>query len=127
LKCLCIKHLEDQFHFFVKDRSKFDPLSRSFVRNSKEENYAIYSSSPKSGVLTGIILAISRIAGETAPLIMTMLGTTLFFTSLTGPVDARPLRIWRPASPMNLLMHLGGGCPCSDTPSPQHERTKKRI
>ncbi len=30
--------------FFVKDRSKFDPRSRSFNRNSKEENYAIYSS-----------------------------------------------------------------------------------
>ncbi|MRN60679.1 MAG: hypothetical protein FIO03_01305 [Nitrosopumilales archaeon] len=47
-------------------------------------------------MLTGIILAISRTDGETAPLIMTMLGTTLFFTSLTGPVDALPLRIWRP-------------------------------
>jgi phosphate transport system permease protein len=52
----------------------------------------------KSGVLTGIVLAISRIAGETAPLILTILGTSLFFTSLTGPVDALPLRIWRLAS-----------------------------
>ena len=54
--------------------------------------------SAKSGVITGIMLAISRIAGETAPLIMTILGTDLFFTSLTGPVDALPLRIWRLAS-----------------------------
>ena len=54
--------------------------------------------SAKSGVITGIILAISRIAGETAPLIMTILGTDLFFTSLSGPVDALPLRIWRLAS-----------------------------
>ena len=52
----------------------------------------------KSGVLTGIVLAISRIAGETAPLIMTILGTSLFFSSYTGPVDALPLRIWRLAS-----------------------------
>ena len=52
----------------------------------------------KSGILTGIILAISRIAGETAPLIMTILGTDLYFTSLTGPVDALPLRIWRLAT-----------------------------
>jgi phosphate transport system permease protein len=52
----------------------------------------------KDGVLTGVILAISRIAGETAPLIMTILGTSLFFTGLTGPVDALPLRIWRLAS-----------------------------
>jgi phosphate transport system permease protein len=52
----------------------------------------------KSGVLTGIGLGIARIAGETAPLIMTILGTSLFFSSLQGPVDALPLRIWRLAS-----------------------------
>ena len=52
----------------------------------------------KSGVITGIVLAISRIAGETAPLIMTILGTSLFFSSFTKPVDALPLRIWRLAS-----------------------------
>jgi phosphate transport system permease protein len=52
----------------------------------------------KDGILTGIVVAISRIAGETAPLIMTILGTSLFFTGVTGPVDALPLRIWRLAS-----------------------------
>jgi phosphate transport system permease protein len=52
----------------------------------------------KEGILTGIVVAISRIAGETAPLIMTILGTSLFFSSFTAPVDALPLRIWRLAS-----------------------------
>lgn len=52
----------------------------------------------KSGILTGIVLAISRIAGETAPLIMTILGTSLFFSGFNSPVDALPLRIWRLAS-----------------------------
>ena len=52
----------------------------------------------KSGITTGIVLAISRIAGETAPLIMTILGTSLFFSSFNSPVDALPLRIWRLAS-----------------------------
>ena len=52
----------------------------------------------KSGVLTGIVLGIARIAGETAPLIMTILGTSLFFQGFSGPVDALPLRIWRLAS-----------------------------
>ena len=54
--------------------------------------------SAKSGILTGIVLAVSRIAGETAPLIMTILGTSLFFTGFSGPIDALPLRIWRLAS-----------------------------
>ncbi|TVP39735.1 phosphate ABC transporter permease PstA [Candidatus Nitrosocosmicus arcticus] len=52
----------------------------------------------KSGITTGIVLAISRIAGETAPLIMTILGTSLFFSAFNSPVDALPLRIWRLAS-----------------------------
>jgi phosphate transport system permease protein len=60
--------------------------------------FSIVMKSAKSGVLTGIVLAISRISGETAPLIMTILGTSLFFTSLTKPIDALPLRIWRLAS-----------------------------
>ncbi len=64
--------------------------------------------SAKSGVLTGIILSISRIAGETAPLIMTILGTSLFFSSLTGPVDALPLRIWRLASQPYESAHAAG-------------------
>jgi phosphate transport system permease protein len=54
--------------------------------------------SAKNGVLTGIVLAISRAAGETAPLIMTILGTSLFFQGFMSPVDALPLRIWRLAS-----------------------------
>ena len=52
----------------------------------------------KSGITTGVVLAISRIAGETAPLIMTILGTSLFFSNFNSPVDALPLRIWRLAS-----------------------------
>ncbi len=51
--------------------------------------------SAKNGVLTGIVLGISRIAGETAPLIMTILGTSLFVQGFFGPADALPLRIWR--------------------------------
>ncbi|HXV46585.1 MAG TPA: phosphate ABC transporter permease PstA [Nitrososphaera sp.] len=59
---------------------------------------SITLTSAKSGVLTGIVLGISRIAGETAPLIMTILGTSLFFGGFFGPVDGLPLRIWRLAS-----------------------------
>jgi len=52
----------------------------------------------KSGILTSIVLAVARTAGETAPLIMTILGTSLFFGGFNSPVDALPLRIWRLAS-----------------------------
>ncbi|HZT34973.1 MAG TPA: ABC transporter permease subunit, partial [Nitrososphaera sp.] len=64
--------------------------------------------SAKNGVLTGIILAISRIAGETAPLIMTILGTNLFFQGISNPVDALPLRIWRLSTQPYDYAHLFG-------------------
>jgi phosphate transport system permease protein len=51
--------------------------------------------SAMNGVLTGIVLGISRIAGETAPLIMTILGTSLFFQGLFAPTAGLPLSIWR--------------------------------
>ncbi len=51
--------------------------------------------SAKNGVLTGIVLALSRIAGESAPLILTILGSSLFFENLTSPIDAIPIRILR--------------------------------
>jgi len=49
----------------------------------------------KRGLLTGILLSISRIGGETAPLIMTILGSSQFFGGFDAPMDALPLRIWR--------------------------------
>lgn len=49
----------------------------------------------KSGVLTGVLLAIARVAGETAPLLLTVLGSQLFFSGLDQPIDALPLRIYR--------------------------------
>lgn len=49
----------------------------------------------KKGILTGILLSISRVGGETAPLIMTILGSSVFFEDLDTPMDALPLRIWR--------------------------------
>jgi phosphate transport system permease protein len=51
----------------------------------------------KSGLITGILLAVARIAGETAPLIMTVLGNQNFFSGFDQPIDALPLRIWKDA------------------------------
>lgn len=49
----------------------------------------------KNGLVTGIMLAVARISGETAPLIMTVLGSSQFFMGFDSPMDALPLRIWR--------------------------------
>jgi phosphate transport system permease protein len=46
------------------------------------------------GIITGCMLAFARVAGETAPLIFTVLGNSFWSTSLNGPIDALPLRIY---------------------------------
>ena len=57
--------------------------------------FRIVLSAAKNGMLTGILLAVGRISGETAPLIMTVLGSSQFFGGFDSPMDALPLRIWR--------------------------------
>lgn len=57
--------------------------------------FSIVISTGRSGIVTGILLAIARVAGETAPLILTVLGSTLYFQGLDQPIDALPLRIFQ--------------------------------
>ncbi len=46
------------------------------------------------GIITGCMLAFSRVAGETAPLIFTALGNGFMSTNLNQPIEALPLEIW---------------------------------
>lgn len=50
------------------------------------------------GILTGILLAIARIAGETAPLIFTSLGSFTMSTDMSRPMASLPIAIYRYAS-----------------------------
>jgi phosphate transport system permease protein len=47
-----------------------------------------------SGVITGIMLAFARIAGETAPLLFTALGNQFWSVSPNQPIAALPLQIY---------------------------------
>jgi phosphate transport system permease protein len=47
------------------------------------------------GILTGVLLAVARIAGETAPLLFTSLGNTNWSTDLTQPMASLPIAIYR--------------------------------
>lgn len=47
-----------------------------------------------SGLATGILLALSRILGETAPLMLTALGSPEVSINISKPVSAVPLLIW---------------------------------
>ena len=57
--------------------------------------FRIVLSAAKNGMVTGILLAVGRISGETAPLIMTVLGSSQFFGGFDSPMDALPLKIGR--------------------------------
>lgn len=48
-----------------------------------------------AGVLTGVMLAVARIAGETAPLIFTALGNRFWHEGLTSPIAALTLNIFQ--------------------------------
>lgn len=47
----------------------------------------------RAGIITGGVLAVARVAGETAPLILTALGNEYFPSSLLKPIDEITLRI----------------------------------
>ncbi len=48
----------------------------------------------RSGIVTGVLLAIARMTGETAPLIFTALGNSLFTLDPRGPMSSLPLIIY---------------------------------
>jgi phosphate transport system permease protein len=61
----------------------------------------------RGGIVTGVLLALARIAGETAPLLFTAFGNLDFNVRLDRPIDALPLNIFNYAtSPYENLHHL---------------------
>jgi phosphate transport system permease protein len=47
-----------------------------------------------SGIATGVILAIARVAGETAPLLFTAFGNRFWSTSLTEPISSLTVQVY---------------------------------
>jgi phosphate transport system permease protein len=49
----------------------------------------------KTGVITGVLLAVARIAGETAPLLFTALSNQFWTSSLSEPMASLPVTIFK--------------------------------
>ena len=63
-----------------------------------------------SGILTGFMISLSRIAGETAPLLFTAFGSPFLNTNYNEPVSALPLMIFKYAtSPYETWQHIAWG------------------
>lgn len=60
------------------------------------------------GIFTGILLAISRVIGETAPLMFTALGCSFIRFAVDKPISAVPLLIWEFFNDPNLQELIWG-------------------
>jgi phosphate transport system permease protein len=68
---------------------------------------AITLRAARAGVVTGVLLAVARIAGETAPLLFTALNNQFWSSDLAGPMASLPVVIFQFAmSPYENWQHL---------------------
>jgi phosphate transport system permease protein len=64
----------------------------------------------RSGVMTGLLLAVARISGETAPLLFTALNNQFFSTNMNAPMANLPVVIFQFAlSPYENWVRLAWG------------------
>jgi phosphate transport system permease protein len=56
--------------------------------------FTVVMAAARGGVITGILLAVARVAGETAPLLFTALGNRFFSVSLDQPIASLPVDIY---------------------------------
>jgi phosphate transport system permease protein len=49
----------------------------------------------RAGIITGVLLAVARISGETAPLLFTALNNQFFSTDINAPMASLPIVIYR--------------------------------
>jgi phosphate transport system permease protein len=47
-----------------------------------------------TGIMTGVMVSLARVAGETAPLLFTAFGNNYWQRSLTQPIAALPLQVF---------------------------------
>jgi phosphate transport system permease protein len=82
-----------------------EEMLRLVPNNLREASYAlgvpvwktivrVVLPSAKGGIITGVVLALARAGGETAPLLLTALGNQFFNYDLLQPMAALPLQIY---------------------------------
>jgi phosphate transport system permease protein len=73
-------------------------------------SFSVILRAAKSGVITGILLAVARVSGETAPLLFTALNNQFFSTDMNKPMANLPVVIYQFAlSPYENWVNLAWG------------------
>jgi phosphate transport system permease protein len=68
-------------------------------------SWSVVLPAARAGIVTGIMLALARVAGETAPLLFTAFGNVVFNIHLNRPIDAVPLDIFNAATSPYEYLH----------------------
>ncbi len=72
--------------------------------------FSVTLTAAKAGVITGILLALARVSGETAPLLFTALNNQFFSTNMNAPMANLPVVIFQFAmSPYDNWVELAWG------------------
>ena len=83
-------------------------LSREALRQCLDLEKTLRAA--KAGVVTGLLLALARISGETAPLLFTALNNQFFSSNMSGPMANLPVVIFQFAmSPYDNWVRLAWG------------------
>ncbi len=78
--------------------------------------FSVTLTAARSGVITGILLALARVSGETAPLLFTALNNQFFSTNMNAPMANLPVVIFQFAmSPYDNWVNLAWGAALSIT------------
>jgi phosphate transport system permease protein len=87
-----------------------DARSRAFARRAAMEGDAAGADRGPPGIVTGVLLALARISGETAPLLFTAYSNQYWSTDLTGPMASVPVVMFQYAmSPYESWQRAGLG------------------
>ena len=88
-------------HYFRKSAARLTPWesARLAVMLPAPKRFERQPASPyvigRAGVITGVLLAVARIAGETAPLLFTALSNQFWTSSLSEPMASLPVTIFK--------------------------------
>ena len=84
--------------------------TKAVTGNSTARILSVTLRAAKSGVITGVLLAIARISGETAPLLFTALSNQFYSDDMSKPMANLPVVIFQFAmSPYDNWVNLAWG------------------
>jgi phosphate transport system permease protein len=80
------------WQFLVRPIGHFSALALGYPR--WRTSLQIVLRTALGGIVTGVLVAVARVAGETAPLLFTAIGNQFWSTNLSQPIAALPLQVF---------------------------------